>query len=207
MYKHTKELSIEDEFYFQWHVTERCNWKCKHCYQSGTPAPELPLQDLLRIAAMMEDASSKWGKVSSLSLTGGEPFLRAAELDALASFFDQSDHFAYYDILTNGSLITDAEAESLARRSKLRRVQVSLEGASATSNDDIRGKGAFEKTLNAIRILRSKDIEISVMMTLTKKNKDEIEQLARLLGEEGVTALSLERFVPEGSGSDRKSVV
>ena len=163
--------------------------------------PELPLQDLLRIASIMEEATEKWGKIASLSLTGGEPFLRRDELYALTDFFDHCNRFDYYDILTNGSLITDAEAGYLANMPKLRRVQVSLEGASAILNDDIRGEGAFEKTLKAIRILRSKGIEVSVMMTLTRKNKDEIEQLARLLGEEGVAAMSLERFVPEGNGA------
>jgi radical SAM protein with 4Fe4S-binding SPASM domain len=201
MYKHVRDLAIDEEFYFQWHITERCNWKCKHCYQTGKPTPELPLQDLLKIASIMEEATTKWGKIASLSLTGGEPFLRHDELYTLADFFDHSDRFDYYDILTNGSFITETEASYLASRPKLRRVQVSLEGASAMSNDDIRGKGTFKKTLQAIRILRSKDIEISVMMTLTRKNKDEIEPLIRLLGNEGVAALSLERFVPEGNGS------
>jgi len=30
----------------QWHITERCNLRCKHCYQEGKAAPELPLPRL-----------------------------------------------------------------------------------------------------------------------------------------------------------------
>jgi len=146
------------------------------------------------------------GKTASLSLTGGEPFLRLDELHTLAEYFDHSKRFEYYDILTNGSLITELDARYLANRPKLRRIQVSLEGSSSMTNDDIRGKGAFDKTLKAIRLLRSKNIEVSVMTTLTKSNIMEIEPLAWLLGEMGCGGLSLERFVPEGKGYSIKEM-
>jgi MoaA/NifB/PqqE/SkfB family radical SAM enzyme len=32
-----QELTIDEEFYFQWHLTERCNRACRHCYQDGSP--------------------------------------------------------------------------------------------------------------------------------------------------------------------------
>lgn len=201
------ELTAQDEFYFQWHITERCNWRCKHCYQSDKPADELAVEDLLRIAKMMGEAVEKWGKTGSVSLTGGEPFLRADDLHRLMSFFDMSDAFAYYDILTNGSLITESEAERMIDHPKLRRVQVSLEGATAQANDDIRGPGAFRKTIEAIRILHARGIEISVMTTITRKNKDQIGALLDVLDREGVSALALERFIPEGNGLSLSSEV
>ena len=194
------ELTAQDEFYFQWHITERCNWRCKHCYQNGKPAEELALGDLLKVAGLMGEAVEKWGKRGSVSLTGGEPFLRADDLHQLMNFFDGSDAFAYYDILTNGSLITEKEAGWMIEHPKLRRVQVSLEGATAKVNDDIRGQGAFERTVEAIRLLRANGIEISVMTTITRKNMGQIGALVELLGREGVAALALERFIPEGNG-------
>ena len=101
-----QELTIDEEFYFQWHLTERCNRACRHCYQDGSPTSELGLNDLLTIVDLMEEAVNKWETKGTLSLTGGEPFLRKDDLHALMYRIDRSDALAYYDILTNGSLIT-----------------------------------------------------------------------------------------------------
>ncbi len=201
------ELALEDEFYFQWHLTERCNRACRHCYQDGKPAKELPLADLLTILDLMEEAVTKWGKKGTISLTGGEPFMRRDDLHALMDQIDKSDSFTYCDILTNGSLITAGEAGALAQHKKLRRVQVSLEGATAESNDAIRGAGSFDSTITAMRCLRAVGLDISVMTTVTRANRDEIPAMVALLGREGITTFAMERLIPEGSGSAMSDMV
>ncbi len=201
------ELSINDEFYFQWHLTERCNRACKHCYQNGNPAKELPLGDLQTIVGLMEEAVTKWGKKGTISLTGGEPFIRRDDLHAIMDQIDRSDNLIYYDILTNGSLITESEANTLKTHKKLRRIQVSLEGATAESNDAIRGPGSFDSTITAMRQLRNVGIDVSVMTTISRANKDEIPGLVALLGSEGVTTFALERLIPEGSGAGLSDLV
>ena len=195
------DLSAGEEFYFQWHITERCNRACKHCYQDGHGTAELPLTDLLTIVDRMEEAVQKWGRKGTLSLTGGEPFIRRNDLHALMNRIDESECLVYYDILTNGSLISEFEAEALADHPRLRRIQVSLEGATAKTNDAIRGPGSFESTISAIRLLRDAGIVVSVMTTISRFNKDEIPALIDLAGEEGVTTLALERLIPEGAGA------
>jgi len=196
------DISLEDEFYFQWHLTERCNKACKHCYQQANPMKELALADLLAIVDHMEEALSKWGKKGTLSLTGGEPFIRRDVLHAIMDRIDSSSSFIYYDILTNGSFITPEEAQALAGHRLLRRIQVSLEGATAKTNDSIRGVGSFDETISAIRILRDAGIPVSVMTTVSKSNKDEVPALIDLLGKEGVATFALERLIPEGRGAD-----
>ena len=196
-----------DEFYFQWHLTERCNLKCLHCYQDSDPVAELPLNDLLAIVDKMEEALNKWGKQGTMSLTGGEPFLRRDDLHALMDRLDSSECMVYYDILSNGSFITEHEASSLACHPNLRRVQVSLEGASAERNDDIRGSGSFANTLRAIHNLKDEDIDVAVMMTITRKNQDQVLPLIEMLGNEGIATIALERLVPEGRGAELSGLV
>ena len=197
-----QELTIDEEFYFQWHLTERCNRACRHCYQDGSPTSELGLNDLFTIVDLMEGAVNKWETTGTLSLTGGEPFLRKDDLHTLMDRIDRSDALAYYDILTNGSLITRDEAMALTRHPKLRRVQVSLEGATAKTNDAVRGAGSFEATLNAIRRLRDAGIDVSVMSTISRLNHQEVPDLIELAGREGVATLALERLIPEGTGEE-----
>ena len=195
------DLSAEEEFYFQWHITERCNRACKHCYQDGQGTPELEIADLLTIIDRIEQAVQKWGKKGTLSLTGGEPFVRRNDLHALMNRIDASACLTYYDILTNGSLISEAEAQALAQHQRLRRVQLSLEGATAKINDAIRGQGSFESTISAIRRLRDAGIAVSVMTTISRLNKGEIPALIDMVGQEGVATLALERLIPEGAGA------
>ena len=101
------ELNPLDEFYFQWHITERCNKHCRHCYQNGHPTEDLSLSKLGLVLDRMEEALVKWDRQGSLSFTGGEPFLRQTELFALMERVDQIPSFAYYDILTNDSPILE----------------------------------------------------------------------------------------------------
>ena len=198
----SSELSSLDEFYFQWHITERCSKQCRHCYQNGHPSQELPLNDLYLILEKMDEALRKWDRQGSLSLTGGEPLIREADLFSLMDRIDNLDSFCYYDILTNGSLISDDIAKELADHRKLRRIQVSLEGSSQAANDAIRGEGSFEETLRAIRRIKEHGLSVSVMTTLSRLNYLDIPVILDLLKSESVDTFALERLIPEGHGKE-----
>jgi len=194
------ELSAVDEFYFQWHITERCNRHCQHCYQNGHPTADLPLADLESVLSRMEEALVKWDRQGSLSFTGGEPFVRRSELFALMDRVDQMHSFAFYDILTNGSLISDDVACALRKQHKLRRVQVSLEGSKAEINDAIHGEGSYQETLGAIRKMKRQGLTVSVMTTISRFNYQDIPALIEVLNDEGVDTFAMERLIPEGRG-------
>jgi len=196
------ELHLEDEFYFQWHITERCNKHCRHCYQSTHPSQELSLDDLRQVVFRMDEALRKWGKQGTLSLTGGEPFIRRDELFALMDQIDGLDSFDYYDVLTNGSLISDDIINALKSQKKLRRIQVSLEGSQPEINDSIRGKGSFNETLQVIQRLKDHGLTVSVMTTISRLNYQDIPSLITLLDKEGVDTFALERLIPEGRGGE-----
>ncbi|MCJ7509145.1 MAG: radical SAM protein, partial [candidate division Zixibacteria bacterium] len=194
------ELSVTDEFYFQWHITERCNKHCRHCYQNGHPTEDLPLADLELVLGRMEEALVKWDRQGSISFTGGEPFVRRLELFALMDRVDQMHSFAYYDILTNGSLISDDVAVALGNQRKLRRVQVSLEGSKPAINDTIRGDGSYQETLGAIRKMKKHGLTVSVMTTISRFNYQDIPALIEVLNGESVDTFAMERLIPEGRG-------
>jgi len=197
--------SAADEFYFQWHITERCNKHCRHCYQDGAHSGELPLGQLERVLDIMSEAGTAGGRRGTLSLTGGEPFLRRDDLFALARRVDTDDAFAHYDILTNGSLVDDATSEELTKLKKLRRVQVSLEGGTPRVNDAIRGVGSFDETLQAIRTMKRHGLTVGVMTTISRTNAHDVSAVIDLLAQERVDTLAMERLVPEGHGLAMRS--
>ncbi len=196
-----KELSIKEEFYFQWHITEKCNLRCKHCYHDNYISNnELNLAELKQIANKINAVVNKWGKTGTLSITGGEPFVVPEKLFPLFQHINSLEHISYFDILSNGSLIDQDILDRLINFKKIRRVQLSLEASEKNLNDQIRGEGSFDKTLSAIRLLKKNNFQVAVMMTVSRLNKNEVEPLVELLKDEGVDTFSTERFMPEGNG-------
>jgi radical SAM protein with 4Fe4S-binding SPASM domain len=198
-----EELKVDEEFYFQWHITEKCNLRCKHCYHENySSANELSLDNLIDVADKINSALIKWDKKGTLSVTGGEPFVVGEKLFPLITHLDSLPAVHHFDILTNGWFIDQEVLDRLKGISKLRRVQVSLEASRPDLNDFIRSEGSFEKTLDAIRLMKKNGFHVAVMTTISMLNKDEILSLIHLLQEEGVDTFAAERFIPEGKGLD-----
>ena len=146
--RHTKigdmNQTNKTEFGFQWHITDRCNLRCAHCYQEDySGSNELDLDGLKHVADEIIRTLSKWDKRGDIAITGGEPLLKE-EMFPLIHYLESADEISSLDILTNGTLINDKILTQIQHLTKLRCVQVSLEGASPESNDAIRGKGTFQ---------------------------------------------------------------
>ena len=188
-------------FIIQWHITEKCNWHCKHCYRDDCTVKELNFKTLtgtLGQCLELFNALNLKNRHSRINIGGGEPFLRR-DLFKFLSILDKYKNLFSVSIMTNGSLITDEIAKDLKKIKILRMIQVSLEGLN-DSNDAIRGRGAFEKTTNAIRLLKKYGFHIRVSLTLTRKNLPEIEKLAIYLKGIGVNGFGIRRYVPIGRG-------
>ena len=203
-----EEASAVTEFYFQWHITNKCNKRCTHCYHADYDAgAERELHQLFDAASRMEQAVSAWGRTGVMSLTGGEPFMRRKELFALMERMEKNKIFSYTDILTNGSMLTKDDCQILGSTTFLRRVQLSLEGSSPAINDAIRGKDSFHSTIRAIEMLKAHNVEVAVMMTLSRFNVADALPLLEVLAELEVDTFAFERFIPEGQAESQKDQV
>lgn len=154
------------------------------------------MSQLMDVASIMESAMKKWSKKGRVSLTGGEPFMEADLLFRLLDFFEQSEPFHWIGILSNGTLIDDAIANRLKHFTKLSEVQISLDGATPSVHDKIRGKGSFEKAVRALTTLRRHGLYTSVMFTMHKQNADSALAVLDLVHELGVDAVTIERVTP-----------
>ena len=198
-----KKLFQPKSFVLQWHITERCNWRCKHCYQSSYTTSELNLKKMEEILIQYVDLLKKW-RISKentiLQITGGEPFIR----DDFPLFLDivkkYSEHFQWA-ILSNGSLLDENIAKKL-KSFEINFFQLSLEGLEAV-NDEIRGKGSYRKILGAINLLVRAKIRTVVSFTLTKKNFAEVKKLSENLAPLGVSRLAVRRIAPFGLGGNQ----
>jgi len=197
----------DNNFYFQWHITNKCNLRCSHCYQDDyTNSSDMSLKELKNIANKLFYALSKWGKKGDTSITGGEPFV-SKNLFPFLEYLDSSEEISNLDILSNGTMITDEIAEKLKKFTKLDNIQISLDGSSPETHDIIRGPGNFEKAIRGIKVLIRHGIDVKVMFTLQRCNMKDVLSLIGLAIKEKISGLTIERLVPMGSAKDMRDSI
>lgn len=197
---------MREKLYFQWHITDACNFRCRHCYQEDFSAEsELDLTGLITIHKNITSRARDSKTV--INLTGGEPLLRRDFFDLL---FYLDGHKTTEEILviTNASLIDEDAIGKFKRAGKLKRLKISLDGGKEETNDSIRGKGSFKRVLDKISFIkRNSCLEVIIMLTVMKSNSHELPSLARLCGDLGLDGLIIERFVPLGQSRSLKAEV
>ncbi len=189
----------------QWHVTDRCNLRCAHCYQESYSGEELGFQDLLRILDQFKDLLERWETEAArpvsghVTVTGGEPFVRHDFPDLLEIFAANRRRFGFA-VLTNGSFI-DASMARRLRKLGPSFVQVSVEG-SRLSHDSIRGPGDFERTAHVIESLVDQNVRTFISFTARRTNFREFADVAALGRRLKVARVWADRLIPNGSGSN-----
>ena len=140
-------------------VTERCNLRCEGCWAAEyDKRDDLPYPLLDRIVRELKEM-----RASFVTFTGGEPFMRADILDLMEAHPD-----VFFQIYTNGTLITDAMADRLAKLGNAVPL-VSINGFER-DNDGIRGAGNFKAVSEAFDRLKSRGIFFGVSLTATSRN-------------------------------------
>ena len=74
-----RRIVMVDKFSMQWHITDRCDQRCKHCYIYEGKDKKCSLElDLNTLNLILEDFISsckQLGKEPFLVITGGDPLL------------------------------------------------------------------------------------------------------------------------------------
>lgn len=178
-----------------WETTRNCNLSCVHCRAAATCGPydgELDTQAALRLLGQIAEVAKP-----IVILTGGEPLLRTDIFDIAAYGTDLGLRMV---MAPNGTLLTAQMAQKMARAG-IRRISISLDGASARSHDAFRGvAGAFEGALRGIENAKSAGIEFQVNTTVTKANLAQIPRILALAETLGAVAHHIFLLVPTGRG-------
>lgn len=189
---------------FQWHITERCSLRCRHCYQEEQSIRDLPFDQLLLILDQFKGLLSRWRRLSNhhkgghITVTGGEPFMRE-DLPELLHILAQHKKLFSFAILTNGHAIDSRVAKHLKTLSP-RFVQVSIDGDRSV-HDAIRGDGSHDKAVTSIKHLVAAQIPTLISFTAHKQNVHAFGQVAELGRRLGVTRIWADRFISMGRGA------
>ncbi len=194
---------MNESFYVQWHITNVCNLRCKHCYQDDfSKKRDLDWLELKKVSDNLLTTIRDWDQKACIHLTGGEPLLKP-ELFPLLNDLDQQPMVEELGIITNGLTIDQEMMRRLSSISKLKKIKISLDGGDAKTNDSIRQKGTFDKVMQNLPLIKEKErFEILFMFTAMKNNFRSLPSLFKLCQDLRMDGLIIERFIPLGRGRE-----
>jgi len=160
-----------------WETTLRCNLRCSHCGSSaGLPRPnELNTKECFRLCEELAELGCE-----DVSLMGGEPFLREDWFSIAQCIKNLGMNL---NIVSNGTIL-DRYIDKISQL-KPKVVGISLDGMKE-SHEKIRGKGTFEKVIQAIELLREKGIQTTVITTVSKINFKDLPEMKNLFYKKGI---------------------
>jgi AdoMet-dependent heme synthase len=179
-----------------WEITRRCNLNCVHCRSSsGMTVQDHPDFSLSQATGILNDIASYANPVMVLS--GGEPLLRDDVFEIARYGTGKGLRMC---LATNGTLVSETVCGQI-KATGIRMVSLSLDGASAATHDNFRNQaGAFDGTMNAIRLFNKHGIPFLVNSSFTVRNRAEIPAIFKLVKGLGATAWYMFMIVPTGRG-------
>lgn len=176
-------------------ITYKCQCNCIHCSAGRHLNNNKKELSTIEAKAIINQAQNLG--VSIIAFTGGEPLLRDDIFD-LISHVDKKK--AVPILFTNGQLITEDNAEKLAKAG-LFSIFFSIDSNIPEEHDKARGMpGLFESALNGIKIMKSKGVFVGISSYATRSgtNKGIYKKLHSLAIKLEVHNLMLFDGVPTG---------
>lgn len=183
-------------FSIQWHVTDLCDQRCKHCYLYGknrTPQPREEL-DLDKMFNIVDDYLNFCELVKCdpyFSITGGDPLLFSNIWQFLKYVKKKNIRFS---ILGNPFHLNNKVAKRLHSLG-CQSYQMSLDGLQKT-HDKLRKQGSFDITLSKLKYLKQNKIRATIMNTVSKLNYKELPALIRIVVKRNVDSFGFARYCP-----------
>ncbi len=188
-------------FAFQWHITDECDQRCKHCYIfSKDPNKKLnsmTYQQMEDTFYNCLDFCDIYNRTPYFYLTGGDPILHP-DFWRLLDLFHK--HSLKFTIMGNPFHLND----SICRELKwygCEKYQLSLDGLQQT-HDWFRKPGSYKTTLEKIQCINDAGIRSVIMTTVSKTNMNEVPGIIDIVVKAGVNVFAFSRYVPSGGELD-----
>ncbi len=201
MAKEMAEKKEDRKFFLNtiyFYLTEGCNLRCRHCwiapkYQNGGSSyPSLSLELFRSIIKQAKTLG-----LSGVKLTGGEPLLHPQIHEILEEIRANDLRLI---VETNGVLCTEGLAREIAV-CKNPFVSVSLDAADAETHEWMRGvRGSFEAAKEGIRSLVKVGLKPQIIMTMARRNKNQIEAVVCLAESLGARSVKFNVLQPTARG-------
>jgi len=191
---HPRDLPVLSEIA----LTYRCQNRCTFCYASsperGRDVPEMTTDEVKVIIDRIFDEAH----CPTVSFTGGEPTLRRDLPDLIAYAKGKGMRV---NLITNGLRCADADYVMRLAEAGLDSAQVSLEAGSAEIHDAIvQHPGAFERSSQAVHVLREAGIHTHTNTTICGRNRNHLLELVDYVADKlGSEYLSMNMVIRTGT--------
>jgi MoaA/NifB/PqqE/SkfB family radical SAM enzyme len=171
-----------------------CNLHCSYCFRAGdnlySPHAEFFPVDLLR--RVIDEARST-ASITQISFTGGEPTLHPAFAGTLQTCADAGLNVSF---VTNGWHFDRVWPALQANRTALSHVVFSLDGMTRETHDRCRGKGSFDRLVQAFSRCYMSSVPFGIKIVVRRDLVDQLEAIAIFAARMGAASLHFAHLMP-----------
>lgn len=195
---------MKQYFSFQWHITDMCDQRCKHCYifaeDSHIKLNSMPYENMLTVIEKCEEFCRTFDRIPYFYITGGDPVLHKDFFKLLGELKKKDYPFT---IMGNPFHLTDEVLKKI-KNLGCQKYQMSIDGTEAT-HDWFRKKGSYKATLEKIAAINKAGIRSVIMTTVSGINLRQIPEIIDAVVEAGVNVFSFSRYCPTSREKAQKS--
>ena len=189
---------------FQWHITDNCDQRCKHCYIFGEdPTVALystPFEKMKEVVDRCITYAARYNAYPDFAITGGDPILNP-DFWKLAEYLKEKG--LLFQMMGNPFHLTREICQRLREYGCIC-YQVSIDGMRET-HDYFRKPGSFDATWECLPYLHDAGIESMIMSTVSQRNIDEIPDVIDEAVKHRAATYTFARYVP--TGPDKTSLI
>ena len=157
--------------------TLACNARCVYCYEEGmkpvTMTPEIVEQTVQYILRTKAEGTIEIGWF------GGEPLLGESIIDRICERLRDEGVEYTSNIITNGSLLTEAVIDKMVTSWKIHHVQISMDGAEPdyiARKQYLRYRDTYHTVMQAVNLLAARGIRVAVRCNVDEDNVGGVPQ-------------------------------
>lgn len=182
-----------------WAITNRCNFRCSHCYSRTDPSEELDNATLLNCLEKAANAG-----VLSVNFGGGEPLLRK-DLPVIS---EAASRLGMRVSMNSNGYLIDKDVAGQLKLSGFTKVGISIDSHLAERHDGFRGiKGSHSKAVAALGFLHAAGLKTSLSTVICRINYRDIHRLIEFAQEKRVRQLNFHNFKCSGLGYSNRDVL
>ena len=185
-------------FTFQWHITDECDQRCRHCYIYAEDPDRIPLRmawaDMCTVINNCLSFCRDFGTSPVFFITGGDPLLHPDFWHLAERLHRKAVPFVVMGNPFHLNMITCLRLRMLG----CIRYQMSLDGLEAT-HDALRKPGSYRETMSGLSLLARAGLPSAVMTTVSSLNAAELPEIIDAAAAARVSLFSFARYCPTGA--------
>ena len=187
------DMALKFTQVYQWHITDNCDQRCKHCYLFAEDARlkcvSTPWEQLLLTLNEITADAERRGALPMPFITGGDPILHPDFWRFAEQLHRRGLH---WQILGNPFHLDEAVCRRLYALG-CQKYQMSMDGL-MEFHDSMRKPGSYQATLDAVKVLNDAGIMTQFMATVSRLNLEDILKCMDVAVENHVTYFYFARY-------------